>query len=110
MIDTSRRVFPTRSPTRPMLTAQTAHARSVGHVVVDRHGQTDGQREHHAHPATKLVYVLELLHVLIVDQHFALDAGRADEVDRAIDTLEQRGLARIGRADDPENLPGRNLN
>ena len=27
-----------------------------------------------------------------------------DEVDRAIDALEQRGLARVGRADDPEDL------
>src|SRR6185436_965645 len=57
----------------------------------------------------KVVDIANFLHVLAVDQHLTLDPRRAHQIDRAVDALEQGSLARVGWTDDPEDLPGRNL-
>ena len=55
------------------------------------------------------VDVAEAVHVLAVDEHLPAHLGRRHEVDRAVDALQQRGLAGVGRADDAEDLPPRDL-
>jgi hypothetical protein len=89
--------------------AQAGAAGGEGHVVVDGEGQADRQRGHHADLAAQLVDVAQALHVLAVhlDRARWWRAGR--ELDGAVQAAQQRGLARLGGADDGEDLAGRHV-
>ena len=79
-------------------------ARGEGHVVVDAHGQTHGQRRDHADLAAEGEDVVRLPHVFAVHPDRPRNVRFRREVDGAVEAAEQRGLARLRGADNAEDL------
>ena len=72
----------------------------VGDIVVDRHGKRIGALEHHAHPLAQMHHVhVGREDVFTIEQNLALDADAFDQVVHPVQSLQKRGLAAAGRAD-----------
>ena len=78
-------------------------ARSIGHVVVNAHGQAHRQGEHHADAAAQGVNVLDGFDVLALHKDFSGSPGTVDEFERPVDGFQQGGFAAVRRTDDADD-------
>jgi hypothetical protein len=85
-------------------------ARRQRNVVVDRHRQSDRQRKDDADAAAQGIDVVQAAGITAgVEVDLAVHPHAAGEHVHAVDRLEERGLAGVGRADDAEDLVLANL-
>ena len=76
-------------------------AQGVGYVIEDAHGEGRGLLENHAHAAAQLQQVdLRGEDVLPVEQHLALGAVVAVELEDAVVDAQVGGFAAAGGSDD----------
>ena len=87
-----------------VLLGHTPDPRGERHVVVHRQRQAHRQREHHPDLAPQGVQVAPFTNVLAVEVHVAGERHALRELVHAIEHPQERRLAAVGGADDPEDL------
>src|SRR4051812_9321128 len=88
--------------------AADAHsARGINDVLVNRKRQANRKGKHHSDAAAQRVGVADLSDVLALDEDIAGETGAIDEIESAIDDLQEGGLAGIGRTDYAKNAVAR---
>lgn len=85
---------------------EVAHAKD--HVLVNARGKHDRLLKQHADAGAERVHIrVWRSYGPSVKRHLALNAQVWREVNQAIETAQQRALARAGGSDDAKDLPGR---